>query len=249
VQELAALRGLSDSFVLIENVPDEILRLLYQEAALLVLPSYAEGFGLPILEAMRSGAPVIAGNNSAQIEVLGDAGFLVNPGDPAEIAEKIEQVLQNPELANELRKRSLIQARNFSWERTIGRTLEIFEEVAARKVQRRIALFAPFPPKTGTGAEYALYLVKKLKRNYTVDVYHDVGYLPQLFFAAPELGCFDYRLFDRYAKIFAYEEIVFVTGDGPEHRFVRETCDRHRGIIVSPDDKLEREPYWGGIFA
>ena len=82
--------------ILTGEVSDEALRVLYRRCAAFVLPSLYEGFGLPLLEAMHCGAVVIAGNNSSQVEVVGDAGLLVNASDTGEIAARMVAGLRRP---------------------------------------------------------------------------------------------------------------------------------------------------------
>jgi len=100
---------------------------LYHLADLFVYPSYYEGFGLPILEAMAAGCPVIAGSNSSQGEVLGDAGLLVNAFDVKEIKTAIESILLDDNLRQELKRRGQERAKNFIWEKTAQETLKIFQ--------------------------------------------------------------------------------------------------------------------------
>jgi len=96
--------------------PDEDLPALYSGATALVTPSLYEGFGLPALEALACGAPVIASNTSAFPEVLGDAALFVNPLDANEIASAMQRIAEDKALANDLRARGLQRAAKFSWD-------------------------------------------------------------------------------------------------------------------------------------
>jgi glycosyltransferase involved in cell wall biosynthesis len=109
---------------------DETLASLYRLAAVFVFPSLYEGFGLPPLEAMASGTPVVTSNVSSLPEVAGDAAVLVDPYDTTAIKEGIKRVLIDPTLREELRRKGLQRAREFSWERSVGRTREIYFETA-----------------------------------------------------------------------------------------------------------------------
>jgi glycosyltransferase involved in cell wall biosynthesis len=110
-------------------VPHGTLAILYRLAAVFVFPSLYEGFGLPPLEAMASGTPVITSNVSSLPEVVNDAAVLIDPLQPEAIADAIRRVLTNAALRDDLRARGLERARHFSWERSIGRVREIYEEV------------------------------------------------------------------------------------------------------------------------
>jgi glycosyltransferase involved in cell wall biosynthesis len=109
---------------------DETLASLYRLAAVFVFPSLYEGFGLPPLEAMASGTPVVTSNVSSLPEVAGDAAVLVDPYDVAAITAGIKRVLTDPRLRAELVRRGLQRAREFSWERSVARTREIYLETA-----------------------------------------------------------------------------------------------------------------------
>ncbi len=98
---------------------------LYQNADVFVTPSLYEGFGLPILEAMSYGVPVICSDNSSLPEVAGSAGLLVDPNNTQEIAEAINRVLNNVDLREEMVKRGFENAKKFSWEKCARETMEV----------------------------------------------------------------------------------------------------------------------------
>jgi glycosyltransferase involved in cell wall biosynthesis len=113
-------------------VPDDTLAVLYRLANVFVFPSLYEGFGLPPLEAMASGTPVVTSNVSSLPEVAGDAALLVDPRDAEAIAGAIRMVLTDRTLREDLRRRGLERARAFSWEQSVARTRAIYSEVLAR---------------------------------------------------------------------------------------------------------------------
>jgi len=124
---LAEKNGVSDHVLLLENVGDADLASLYNAAAVFVFPSLEEGFGLPPLEAMACGTPVVASNTSSIPEVVDDAGLLVPPTDVAQIAEAINRVLTSPGLADELRTRGLARSAAFSWLKVAQQTTAVYE--------------------------------------------------------------------------------------------------------------------------
>jgi len=112
-------------------VPDKTLAVLYRLASVFIFPSLYEGFGLPPLEAMASGTPVITSNVSSLPEVVGDAALLIDPYQADAIADAMLRVLSDEALRRDLRERGLARARHFSWERSIRRVREIYDEVLA----------------------------------------------------------------------------------------------------------------------
>ena len=122
--------GLSDCVRHIENADDTTLVALMNAATALVYPSLYEGFGLPPLEAMACGCPVIASNASSLPEVVGDAGILVDPRDEEALAGAMARLIQDAGLREELRRRGLRRCGAFSWERTARLTLEVYSQAA-----------------------------------------------------------------------------------------------------------------------
>jgi len=102
---------------------------LYNAAAVLAFPSFYEGFGLPPLEAMACGTPVVASWASAMAEVVGEAGILIDPYDTRDLSQALAEVLSDSELADLLSQRGLAQAARFSWERAAREYLEIFNSL------------------------------------------------------------------------------------------------------------------------
>lgn len=109
---------------------EETLAALYRLAEVFVFPSLYEGFGLPPLEAMASGTPVVVSNVSSLPEVVGDGGLLVNPYDPQAIADGVAKVLDDDQLRRDLTARGLVRARAFSWAESVKRIRQIYQDVA-----------------------------------------------------------------------------------------------------------------------
>lgn len=122
--------GVSNRVKFLENISDEELPEFYKEAELFVLPSLYEGFGLPILEAMKYGAPVATSDISSLPEAGGDAAIYFNPEDSSDIAKTIEKVLSDKKLRDDMIKKGYEQVKKFSWEKAAREVLDVFEEVA-----------------------------------------------------------------------------------------------------------------------
>jgi glycosyltransferase involved in cell wall biosynthesis len=113
-------------------VPDEDLAALYQSALALVFPSIYEGFGIPIVEALASGCPVVTTNWGTMKEIAGDAALLVDARKPQEIADAVLRLATDPALRQELQSRGLERAKRFTWQETARLTLQAFRSLGDR---------------------------------------------------------------------------------------------------------------------
>jgi glycosyltransferase involved in cell wall biosynthesis len=111
-------------------VPDGDLPELYRNAEFFVFPSFHEGFGIPVLEAMACGTPVITSDSAAMPEIAGDAAILVNPYDAHEISRAMTEVCSQENLRRHLSRKGLERARHYSWSKTAQKTLAVYEELA-----------------------------------------------------------------------------------------------------------------------
>ncbi len=129
LQQCVQEQGIADRTVFTGVVSDTQLAEFYQHASVFVFPSLYEGFGLPVLEAMACGCPVITSNTSSLPEVVGGAGMLVNPRDREELIEAMTKVLTDAVLAGTLCKSGREQAEKFSWEKTARATVDLYERI------------------------------------------------------------------------------------------------------------------------
>jgi glycosyltransferase involved in cell wall biosynthesis len=121
--------GLQDSVRFLGRVPLDDLVRLYNAASVFVYPSLYEGFGLPALEAMTCGCPVITSNMSSLPEVVGEAGMMIDPYDVQQLADAIQRVLEDKALAQDMRQQGLERASLFSWQRCARETLNVYHQV------------------------------------------------------------------------------------------------------------------------
>jgi len=124
-----AQAGLTERVRFIEGLSDEQLAATYRGAVALVCPSLYEGFGLPVLEAMACGTPVVCANTTSLPEVVGDAAQLVDPMDTDAIAQAIEYVVNDPVIHADLRARGLKRADQFSWDKTADRVKHVLDTI------------------------------------------------------------------------------------------------------------------------
>ncbi len=122
--------NLGDSVILTGYVPESDLPALYSGAICFIYPSYFEGFGLPPVEAMKCGAPVIVGNQTSLPEVVGDAAVLVDPFDTDAIAAALDRVISDSDLRAQLRVKGLTRADLFDWQKTARQTLAVYKKAA-----------------------------------------------------------------------------------------------------------------------
>ena len=120
---------LMDKINCLTNVSEKRLALFYNAADLFVFPSLYEGFGLPPLEAMASGCPVITSNTSSLPEIVGNAGIMVDPHDLNSLAEKMHEVLTDENLRKEMIKKGLDQAEKFSWGKSAEETIQLYKKI------------------------------------------------------------------------------------------------------------------------
>jgi glycosyltransferase involved in cell wall biosynthesis len=132
LRALARSGNAPDAMVCLGTVSDDQLLALYQEATALVYPSRYEGFGLPVLEAMACGTPVIASRAASMPEVLGEAGVLLDPDDTPGWAQAIANVVTDEGLRARMRTAGVARAREFTWARTARLTLAVYRQVAER---------------------------------------------------------------------------------------------------------------------
>jgi len=125
--------GLREKVVFAQNIPDEALPHVYRGSVAFVYPSLYEGFGLPVLEAMACGTPVITSNVSSLPEVVGESALLIDPTDTKQIAQAMKRVCSDPELRSDLAERGLARSSEFSWRTTAEQTMRVYEQVVNQK--------------------------------------------------------------------------------------------------------------------
>jgi glycosyltransferase involved in cell wall biosynthesis len=132
VAEIASDLNIQDFVRILGPIPQDELPYVYKSARLFVYPSLYEGFGLPPLEAMSCGTPVLASNRSSIPEIVDREDLLFDPDDPNKLSEKIQRVLADDELRGSIGEWGIKKARTFSWSGAAGATLDLYEKVCSR---------------------------------------------------------------------------------------------------------------------
>jgi glycosyltransferase involved in cell wall biosynthesis len=127
--------GLQERVIFPGYVAEADLPALYQLAQVFAFPSLYEGFGLPPLEAMACGTPVVSSNSSSLPEVLGDAGLLVNPTDTAALSQALRRILSDAELRADLSFRGQAQAQNFSWQKAVDALMGVYDALKPKRAK------------------------------------------------------------------------------------------------------------------
>ena len=252
----ASNRGVLDRVVLAGRVDDPMLRTLYRRCAAFVFPSRYEGFGFPVLEAMLCGAPTIAGKNSSQVEIVGDAGLLVDAGSTEDLRRSLESVLSDCSLADTFRRRAPVQGSQFTWRRTAERAVAAFAGIKRGRAYRvdrpharkpRIAFFSPLPPLLSGISDYSARLIEALRAHYTIDLFHDSDYVPQIKLKSLDFACHDHRLFRRLSAILGYHACVYQMGNSPLHKYMYELLPDYPGLVTLHDFSLAGFRYWDAM--
>jgi len=129
--ELFEALGISDRILISPDIPDSELYNLYRNAIAFVYPSLYEGFGLPLLEAMALGTPVITSNTSSMPEVAGNAALLFNPESIDSISDAIMKIALSPDLREDLRRKGFLRCQQFSWDKTCEQYIDLYRKVLA----------------------------------------------------------------------------------------------------------------------
>ncbi|TPJ55412.1 glycosyltransferase [Mesorhizobium sp. B2-1-5] len=185
LQEMARLAGVpDDGLVLTGFIPENDLVALYNLCALFVFPSWHEGFGLPLLEAMKCGAPVIGANRSSVPEVIGFERALFDPFSVPDMAARMEEALSDADFRSALVSNAIDRAELFSWDATSCTALNSLEKLhvtrslsaqlpATPRGRPRLAYLSPLPPSRSGIADYSAELLPELARHYEIDVIVD----------------------------------------------------------------------------
>lgn len=235
--------GLSPQDVIITGrVSDYELVCLYNLCKLFIFPSFYEGFGLPILEAMACGAPVIAANNSSLPEVMGRSDALFDAKKNDSITEAIQRVLNDDSLRQDLSCFGLERVKQFTWENSariawdaIQDRLEKRAPAVAQVQQRskRVAYISPLPPQKSGIANYSADLLPYLQSRFDIDLFTDADIQT---IDSKLKDSFDIYSWKKLPEMYKnYETVIYHIGNSPFHEYMLKLLPDYPGVVVLHD--------------
>jgi glycosyltransferase involved in cell wall biosynthesis len=232
--------GMSGSLKLTGFVSDEELRALYQMCRVFFFPSIYEGLGLPVIEALQCGAPVVASSASSIPEFAGPVSWLADPADPEEMAGALQAALAEPH-GQRLAER-LAFASEFRWEKCAEHGARILERPAPSvrpQVRRpRLAWVSPLPPTRSGISDYSAELIELLSSLYEIDLVVDPSQpIVTENLAKHHLVLTPREAIDRHA-VCPYDLFIYHLGNSPFHVYMLELLWRFPGLMVLHDHSL-----------
>jgi len=222
-------------------VTDSELVSLYNLCHLFVFPSWHEGFGLPALEAMACGAVVVGAGNTSLPEVIGFPEALFDPLSIDDMRKKIEDVLENKELYEEIKLKGASRASAFSWQRTASIALKAIEDIFSveqeinkptnRTTKKKLAYFTPLSPAKSGISLYSEELLPALAHHYDIDVVIDTSQSEVNH--QPEYEIIDVPNFLKNAK--HYDRIIYQIGNSVFHEYMHELLEVYPGVVCLHD--------------
>lgn len=229
-------------------VPEEDLISFYRTCDVFLFPSLYEGLGLPVLEAMACGAPVIGGNNSSVREIIARDDALFEARSPKSIGESIANVLNNKDFSNDLRSYGLKRAQDFSWLRSSNLAMAAVDDALQRSREagvmsaingwvprKRIAMLTPLPPCRSGIADYNAKFLPYLSRHFDIDIYVD-NYAVSEESLAVSFRIFDVTDFEAVAQ--SYDAILYEFGNSEFHEHMLPLLKKFPGIVGLHDAYL-----------
>ncbi|CAG0956681.1 D-inositol 3-phosphate glycosyltransferase [Anaerolineae bacterium] len=240
--------GIERRVVLLQDLSPAQVVALYNGATLLAHPALYEGWGLPVLEAMRCGTPVLTSTVSSLPEVAGQAAVLVDPTNSQEIARGMTHLLTHPDLRAELCERGIHQASQFTWDDTARRVLEsyaraldlepspmhVFSIATKWRHPLRLAFWSPLNPRRSGISDYSESLLAAMREYAQIDVFVD-GYQPSNLPLLDHFPTYDAKAYPYVALRAPYDLNLYQIGNNRLHRYMYDRILGEPGIITLHD--------------
>ncbi|TVY09781.1 glycosyltransferase [Paenibacillus cremeus] len=222
-------------------VSDDTLIALYKECEVFVFPSIYEGFGLPVLEAMRCGTPVITINSSSLPEVAGDAALLVESNDSEAMAEAILAFTNNKNLSDTYKTMGINQANKFSWNKTALDSLKVFEKLTnnfseiTESDKSELAFFSPLNPQPSGISDYSEELLTKLSAYYDIKIFVN-DFIPENTYLLQNFEILEYK--ENRARLEKIKLRLYHMGNNELHSWIYNALVDYPGSVVLHDLNL-----------
>ncbi|MEK4128667.1 glycosyltransferase [Solibacillus sp. FSL W8-0474] len=232
--KLAEKHGVLNRVILTNFIPTAHLVLLYNLAHIVAFPSKYEGFGLPVVEGMACGTPVLTSNNSSLGEIAAGAAILVDPFDIKDITRGLVEILEQTNL-EELIEKGYERLKLFQWDEVAAKSLQIFltfdQKIKLKKI-KKIAYFTPLPPIESGISDYSFDILRDLGKYVEVDVFIDDNYTTEI------LNDFNINVYSHKKFNNSYDEIIYQVGNSDFHEYMFEYIKTYSGIVVLHDFNL-----------
>jgi glycosyltransferase involved in cell wall biosynthesis len=236
--DIAGKHNVRDRVILTNFVPLEHLIQLYNLAHVVAFPSKYEGFGLPIVEAMACGTPVLTSNNSSLGEIAEGAAVLVDPFLVKDITRGLVEILENTDL-DQLKKLGYERVKRFSWEKVSEDTLNAIYSLEIEKKKKeekkKIAFFTPLPPVKSGISDYSLDIITELSNYFVIDVYIDKDYTHDCELPSG-ISVYEHSHFNVRKK--QYDDVIYQMGNSEYHVYMMNYIKQTPGTLVLHDYNL-----------
>lgn len=232
----------SKNLILTNYIPVDELIALYDTAELFVFPSFYEGFGLPVLEAMSRGCPVITSNVSSLPEIGESAALYANPHNATDIALSMEKILKDSNLRNKFIKMGKNQVRKFSWDHVVLKVIESYSpsdniDQNVNNIRYKIAWFTPINPIKSGISDYSEDLMSVLTKFIDIDIFIDGSYKPSSQSIKQICSVYPAKKFKELSD--SYDMIVYQIGNSQFHTYMIDFMDKFPGVMVQHDLVLQ----------
>jgi glycosyltransferase involved in cell wall biosynthesis/SAM-dependent methyltransferase len=248
IADLARQFGIVENLIITNHITEEELVALYNRATLVVHASRYEGFGLPVLEAMSCGTPVITTTASSLPEVGGEAAVYVDPEDSQAFADAMEALCSDPDRRSTMQQQGLEQAKAFSGMQLARNTLASYEKARSTETgginhaKPRVAIWSPLPPVGNGVASYSVDLAEQMLDQHEIEIFVDDGYLPSLQLLN-KFSIQHHSAFQRRQASAPFDAIIYQLGASKEHFYMYPALLQWPGIPVLHDLAIDRALY------
>lgn len=245
LMQVAEKFKIADKVIITNFVPFEHLVYLYNMAYLMAFPSQYEGFGLPVVEAMACGTPVLTSSNSSLGEIAEGAAILVDPFSLDSIRKGLLEALTSEKLP-ELVEKSIQKVKKYTWENTVDLTISSLRSlktnlvstlgIEENKPKKKIAFFTPLPPQKSGISDYSYDILCILCRYFDIDIYIDDTCKSPDVSQIQNARVYNHTLYKKNSN--EYYETVFQVGNSEFHTYMFQYIKQYGGIIVLHDYNL-----------